>query len=93
MIATTHNPALLAFLDAEDREHAVLTYRPEGSKHTKLRRIMSLPGVAELLQTEDLGRLLTSGWLEDAAVFSEPDEAESLPANVNEALDDDGMAP
>lgn len=89
VIATTHNPALLAFLDAEDREHAVLTYRPEGSKHTKLRRIMSLPGVAEVLQTQDLGRLLTTGWLEDAAVFSDADEPEPSPLAVDEALDED----
>ncbi|MBK7761578.1 MAG: ATP-binding protein [Deltaproteobacteria bacterium] len=89
VIATTHNPALLAFLDAEDREHAVLTYRPEGSKYTKLRRIMSLPGVAEVLQTQDLGRLLTTGWLEDAAVFSDADEPEPSPLAVDEALDED----
>lgn len=89
VIATTHNPALLAFLDAEDREHAVLTYRPEGSKYTKLRRIMSLPGVAEVLQTQDLGRLLTTGWLEDAAVFSDADEPEPSPLTVDEALDED----
>ncbi|MBK7761583.1 MAG: hypothetical protein IPI35_35310 [Deltaproteobacteria bacterium] len=85
VIDTTHNPALLAFLDAEDREHAVLTYRPEGSKYTKLRRIMSLPGVAEVLQTQDLGRLLTTGWLEDAAVFSDVDEPEPSPLAVDEA--------
>ncbi|MCK6523553.1 ATP-binding protein [Myxococcota bacterium] len=89
VIATTHNPALLAFLDAEDREHAVLTYRPEGSKHTKVRRIMSLPGVAEVLQTQDLGRLLTTGWLEDAAVFSDADEPAPPPLSMDEAVDED----
>jgi hypothetical protein len=35
---------------------------------------MELPDIKQVLQTEDLGRLHASGWLEDAAFFSEPDE-------------------
>lgn len=71
VIATTHNPALLAFLDPSTREDAVLVYRPDGASDSRLRRIGELPEVNRVLESQDLGRLHTSGWLEDAAVFSE----------------------
>ena len=74
MIGTTHNPALLAFLDKEARSHAVLAYRNERAADSRLRRILELPGIERILDTQDLGRLHASGWLEDAAIFSEPDQ-------------------
>ena len=73
VVGTTHNPAMLAFLDEEARRDALLVYRSEESPFSKVRRIMDLPGIEELLQKEDLGRLYAAGWLEDAAAFSEPD--------------------
>ena len=74
VIGTTHNPALLAFLDREARDHAVLAYRNEGDPDSRLRRIAELPEIQRILDTQDLGRLHASGWLEDAAVFSEADQ-------------------
>ena len=74
VIGTTHNPALLAFLDKEARSHAVLAYRNERAADSRLRRILELPGIERILDTQDLGRLHASGWLEDAAIFSEPDQ-------------------
>lgn len=72
VIATSHNPALLAFLGEQARADALLIYR--GDDHTsQVRRIMDLPNIAEILRTQDLSRLMLSGWLEDAAAFSEPE--------------------
>lgn len=72
VIATSHNPALLAFLGEQARADALLIYR--GEDHTsQVRRVMDLPNIAEILRTQDLSRLMLSGWLEDAAAFSEPE--------------------
>jgi predicted ATPase len=76
VVGTTHNPAMLAFLDEDARERALLVYRSEQSPYSKVRRIMELPGIAEVLAEQDLGRLHAAGWLEDTAAFSEPDENE-----------------
>jgi AAA domain, putative AbiEii toxin, Type IV TA system/AAA ATPase domain len=74
VIATSHNPAMLAFLGERARADALLIYR--GEDHTShVRRVMDLPNIAEILRTQDLSRLMLSGWLEDAAAFSEPDPA------------------
>jgi len=78
VVGTTHNPALLAFLKPAARERAVLVYRPESAPDSRIRRILDLPDAKRVLETCDLGQLMSSGWLEDAAAFSEPDsEAES----------------
>lgn len=71
VIGTTHNPALLAFLDEQAREDAVLVYRSENIEGSQLVRIMDLPGAREIVESKDLGRLMQSGWLENAAAFSE----------------------
>ncbi|OIP43839.1 MAG: ATPase [Deltaproteobacteria bacterium CG2_30_63_29] len=74
VIGTTHNPALLAFLDEQARNDALLVYRSETSEGSRLIPIMSLPRAKEILASQDLGRLHQAGWLEDAAIFSETDE-------------------
>jgi predicted ATPase len=75
VIGTTHNPALLTFLDEQARKDALLVYRTESAPDSRIRRIAELPDIDSVLAKQDLGRLLASGWLETAAVFSEPDEA------------------
>ncbi len=79
VVATTHNPALLTYVSSEVLSDALLVYRTEDDSHSRIRRIADLPEIARLLQTRDLGRLLASGWLEDAAALSEPDEEEGSP--------------
>jgi len=73
VIGTTHNPAMLAFLEAEALDSALLVYRPDHAPDSRIRRIMDLPDIERILKTNDLGHLHSTGWLEDAAVFSEPD--------------------
>jgi predicted ATPase len=78
VIATSHNPAMLAFLSERARADALLVYR--GEDHTsQVRRVMDLPNIAEILRTQDLSRLMLSGWLEDAAAFSQPEPSEGSP--------------
>jgi predicted ATPase len=75
VIGTTHNPAMLAFLDEDALNHALLVYRHDGSG-SRVRKIVDLPDLREILKTQDLGRLHATGWLENAAIFSEVDEDE-----------------
>jgi predicted ATPase len=76
VIGTTHNPALLAFLDAKARNDALLVHRPDAIAGSVIVRIMGLPGAQEIVASQDLGRLHQAGWLEDAAIFSAPDSDE-----------------
>lgn len=66
VIATTHNPQLLAYLSPEAREDAVLLYRKEHEDASEAIRIVDLPDVRRILESQDLGRLFATGWLEDA---------------------------
>ncbi|ACY16591.1 AAA family ATPase [Haliangium ochraceum] len=81
VIATTHNPALLAFLDKDALGDALLIHRDERRADSRVCRIVDLPDIQRILASQDLGRLHAAGWLEDAAVFSQEDDDED---------DDDG---
>lgn len=72
VIGTTHNPAMLAFLEEDALSHALLVYRHENSG-SRVRKIAELPDLRRILETQDLGRLHSTGWLENAAIFSEPE--------------------
>lgn len=76
IVGTTHNPALLAFLDEEARSHSLLVYRNEPAGDSRIRRIAELPDIARVLEGRDLGRLHAAGWLEDAALFGDDADSE-----------------
>ncbi len=70
VVTTTHSPQLLAMLIPEARQHASLVYRLEGSTEANITRIVDIPGATEVLETQNLGRLHESGWLENAVQFA-----------------------
>jgi predicted ATPase len=70
VVITTHSPQLLGMLSEESREHASLVYRLPGSSEGQIKRIVEIPAAREVLETQNLGRLHESGWLEDAVAFS-----------------------
>ena len=74
VIATTHNPQLLAYLSPKAREDAVLLYRREHEDASEAIRIVDLPDVRRILESQDLGRLFATGWLEDAVELMETEE-------------------
>lgn len=82
IIATTHNPQVLAYLSDRARQDAVLLYRLEGSQESKAIRIMDIPDVKRVLDSQDLGRLFATGWLEDTLEFlaEDPEAASPDPA-------------
>ncbi|MGK3996779.1 AAA family ATPase [Sorangium sp. So ce1024] len=65
VVATTHSPQLLGFLSPESRESALLLYRLRGADESSVRRVIDLPDLSRVLETQDLARLHASGWLED----------------------------
>jgi predicted ATPase len=78
VVGSTHNPAMLTFLDAEDMERARLIYRSEETRESKVYNILDLPDIKRLLTRKDLGRLHATGWLENAVFFNEPDAEEEV---------------
>jgi hypothetical protein len=74
VVATTHSPQLLAMLNNDSREHAVLVYRHTRNASAQVQRVMDIPSVKEVLEKQNLARLHETGWLENAMAFSEPQE-------------------
>ena len=70
MVATTHSSELLALLDGKSLESASLVYRLPGSNEGRIVRILDIPGAADLIANQDLAKLHSTGWLEDAVYFS-----------------------
>lgn len=86
IIATTHNPQLLAYLSESARQDAVLLYRLEGTQESKAIRIMDIPDVKRVLESQDLGRLFATGWFEDTLEFLAEDKDSSEPAPTEEPV-------
>ena len=74
IIATTHSPNVLACAGDNAFEHAAVIGRLEGTSASIIRRISSLPNASELRKSQDIGRLLTGGWMEDALEFTREDD-------------------
>jgi predicted ATPase len=77
IVTTTHSPQLLGMLSAEAREHACLVYRLESQAEAHIQRILEMPSAREVLERQNLSRLHESGWLENVAAFSQPEEADA----------------
>ena len=73
VITTTHNPALLAWMNDETFEHTSVVYRDQYWSDSVIRPIADLYHLRELRKSQGVGRLFTSGWLESAMKASEGD--------------------
>ena len=73
VITTTHNPALLAWMNDETFEHTSVVYRDEYWSDSVIRPIANLYHLRELRKEQGLEWVLTNGWLEDAMKASEGD--------------------
>ena len=78
VVATTHSPQLLRLLSRESLEHASVVYRLPGTSAGRIKRIVDIPHIREVLETQDIARLHESGWLEDILNFSEAPEPDEV---------------
>ena len=75
VVATTHAPDLLTFVNDSTFAHLSVIGRLEDADDAIIRPVADLPN-AEKLRTSQggLGRLLTEGWMEDMLTFTQDDD-------------------
>lgn len=66
VLFTTHSPALLNSLTAQDHSGVIVCSRDPESGESRLTRLTELPGYVDLLAAGDLGDAVTKGRLPDA---------------------------
>ena len=78
VVATTHAPDFLTFVNDSTFEHLSVVGRLEDSQDAIIRQVAELPNAKKLRTAKGgLGRLLASRWMETALAFTEDyDEAE-----------------
>lgn len=71
VITTTHSADLLSAIGDSTFKSTSVVARPSRTSDAIIRLISDLPRASELRTSQGLGRLLASGWMEDALVFTE----------------------
>ena len=71
VVTTTHSPDLLSMVGDDTFENTSVVCRRQDTDDAVIRRIAELPRAAELRQSQGLGPLHVSGWMEDAITFTE----------------------
>jgi predicted ATPase len=66
IIATTHSPTVLEWLDDETLRSVIVFGRVPEQKGTLMRRLGDLPHFAEVVERKGIEELFTTGWLEMA---------------------------
>ena len=74
VMTTTHSPDLLAMIGDDTFNHTSVVCRLSNTDDAVIRPVRDLPDAEELRQSQGLGRLLTSSWMEDALTFTMDDE-------------------
>jgi predicted ATPase len=71
VVSTTHSPDLLAMVGDETFKHTSVVFRRPDTADAIIRRVNTLPNAEQLRQSQGLGRLHASGWMEDTLTFME----------------------
>lgn len=72
VVTTTHSPDLLSMLDDRTFENSTsVVCRLEDTQNAVIRSVAGLPDIKRLCETQGLGRLFASGWIENAIAFTE----------------------
>ena len=74
VVTTTHSPDLLAQANDRTFQDMSVVCRQEDSEDTIIRPVAALPDAARLRQSQGLGRLHSTGWMEDMIAFEADDE-------------------
>ena len=65
MITTTHSPDMLNFINDTTFKNTSVLSRLEDTEDTIIRSLDSLHNARELRESQGLGRLHSTGWMED----------------------------
>ena len=71
VVTTTHSPDLLSMIGDRTFQHTSIVCRLPDTTDAIIRPVSELHKAAELRESQGLGRLHTSGWMEDALAFTE----------------------
>jgi len=74
VVTTTHSPDLLTMVGDNTFNSTSVVYRLAGSPGAGIVRVSEIPSAAEMRREQGLGRLHSSGWLEDAILFTRAGE-------------------
>jgi len=77
VVASSHSPQLLAILSPSSLRHTSLVFRLENDTEARIKGIWDIPNAKEVIGKQDIAKLLSSGWLEDAVAFT---AGEGLPS-------------
>jgi predicted ATPase len=67
VLATTHSPALLAWLQPEDFRTTFLCQRDEETGASHIRPLSEVPDFLNLIERQSVGEMFAEGWLETVA--------------------------
>ena len=71
VVTTTHSPDLLSMVGDDTFQSTSVVCRREDTDDAVIRRIADLPRANELRQSQGMGPLHASGWMEDAIAFTD----------------------
>ena len=74
VVTTTHSSDLLTQANDRTFQDMSVVCRQEDSEDTIIRPVAELPDAARLRQSQGLGRLHSTGWMEDMIAFEADDE-------------------
>ena len=66
VVTTTHSPELLSMMSDRTFADTSVVCRLPGATEAIIRPVSEIPQAAELRKSQELGRLLADGWMEDA---------------------------
>ena len=75
VVTTTHSSDLLSMLSDDAFENASIVARIGESSDAIIRPVSGLHRIQKLRASQGLGRLLASGWMEDALTFTEAEDS------------------
>ena len=73
VITTTHSPEMLNLINDDTFKNTSVVYRDEESSDAVIRPASDLPNAKRLRKSKGLGRLHSTGWMEDMLAFAEAD--------------------
>jgi predicted ATPase len=70
VVASSHSPQLLAILGPSSLRYTSLVFRLENDTEARIKGILDIPNAKEVIGKQDIAKLLSTGWLEDAVAFT-----------------------